>query len=129
MIADSFGRPWRLGQADAAIGAAGVLTLDDWRGRRDAHGATLGATVIAAADELAAAADLARDKTSAMPAVHIRGAERWWTEQDGPGAAAALQRPEGDGPLPLGPAQSACLSSALEPAGSGAPSSVNSGAL
>ena len=95
LIADSFGRPWRLGQTDTAIGAAGVMPLDDWRGRPDAHGRTLGATVIAAADELAAAADLARDKTSATPAIHIRGAERWWTSADGPGVVA-LQRPESD---------------------------------
>jgi len=94
LIADSFGRPWRIGQADVAIGCAGINALDDWRGRADAHGRALAATVVAVADELAAAADLARTKTSATPAVHVRGAERWWTAEDGPGAAATLQRPE-----------------------------------
>ncbi len=74
VIADSFGRPWRLGQAEVAIGCAGVIALDDWRGRRDAEGRELAATAVAAADELAAAADLARSKDSREPAVLIRGA-------------------------------------------------------
>ena len=94
VIADSFGRPWRLGQTDVAIGCAGVVAVDDWRGRPDARGRELTATAIAAADQLAAAADLARTKDSGTPAVVIRGAERLWTAEDGPGAAAALQRPE-----------------------------------
>jgi coenzyme F420-0:L-glutamate ligase / coenzyme F420-1:gamma-L-glutamate ligase len=96
VIADSFGRPWRMGQADVAIGCAGVVALDDWRGRVDAHGRKLTATQIAVADELAAAADLCRDKRSASPAVLIRGAEEWRVDGDGPGAAASLQRPEGE---------------------------------
>lgn len=96
VISDSFGRPWRRGQTDVAIGCAGVAVLDDWRGRADARGRTLGATAIAVADQLAAAADLARDKASRTPAVLIRGAERWWTEADGPGAASTLQRSVGD---------------------------------
>ncbi len=92
VVADSFGRPWRVGQADVAIGCAGLVALDDWRGRRDALGDELAATAIAVADELAAAADLAREKADGIPAVLIRGAGRWRTEDDGPGAAAALQR-------------------------------------
>ena len=96
VVADSFGRPWRIGQADVAIGCAGLAALDDWRGRADAEGRELKATTIAIADELAAAADLARDKRSATPAVLIRGAERWRTADDGPGAAATLQRAEGE---------------------------------
>ena len=92
VIADSFGRPWRIGQADVAIGCAGLRALDDWRGRTDAHGRELTATVVAIADELAAAADLARDKASGGPAVLVRGAGAWRTDEDGPGAAAALQR-------------------------------------
>ena len=92
VIADSFGRPWRLGQADVAIGCAGVLAVDDWHGRVDAHGRPLAATAIAVADQLAAAADLARVKDSRRPAVLISGAERLWTAEDGPGAAATLQR-------------------------------------
>ena len=96
VIADSFGRPWRMGQTDVAIGCAGVVALDDWRGRADAQGQPLAATAIAAADQLAAAADLARTKDSGTPAVLVRGAERLWTADDGPGAAATLQRPEAD---------------------------------
>jgi coenzyme F420-0:L-glutamate ligase/coenzyme F420-1:gamma-L-glutamate ligase len=88
VIADSFGRPWRLGQAEVAIGCAGVVALDDWRGRADAEGRELLATAVAVADQLAAAADLARSKVSREPAVLIRGAQRWWTEDDGAGAAA-----------------------------------------
>ena len=92
VIADSFGRPWRTGQVDVAIGCAGVAAIDDWRGRADSRGRRLAATEIAVADHLAAAADLARDKISRTPAVLVRGAGRWRTDEDGPGAAAALQR-------------------------------------
>jgi coenzyme F420-0:L-glutamate ligase/coenzyme F420-1:gamma-L-glutamate ligase len=93
LISDSFGRPWRLGQAEVAIGCAGVVTIDDWRGRSDAQGRELTATAIAIADELAGAADLVRDKRSATPVVIVRGAGRWRTDEDGPGAAA-LRRAE-----------------------------------
>jgi coenzyme F420-0:L-glutamate ligase/coenzyme F420-1:gamma-L-glutamate ligase len=92
LVADSFGRPWRRGQAEAAIGCAGLVTLDDWRGRADAQGRPLAATAIAVADQLAAAADLTRDKDSGAPVAVIAGAGRWRTADDGPGAAAALQR-------------------------------------
>ena len=76
LIADSFGRPWRLGQADVAIGCAGIAPLDDRRGRRDRAGAELAATVIAVADELAAAADLVRSKDEGVPACLVRGLDR-----------------------------------------------------
>jgi coenzyme F420-0:L-glutamate ligase/coenzyme F420-1:gamma-L-glutamate ligase len=92
VVADSFGRPWRLGQADVAIGCAGLAPLDDWRGRADRHGRELGATLIATVDEVAAAASLARDKTSGTPAVVVRGLDRLVSTDDGPGAAA-LRRP------------------------------------
>jgi coenzyme F420-0:L-glutamate ligase/coenzyme F420-1:gamma-L-glutamate ligase len=92
VIADSFGRPWRTGQVDVAIGCAGVAAIDDWRGRVDSRGRRLASTEVAVADQLAAAADLARDKVSRTPAVLVRGAGRWRTDEDGPGAAAALQR-------------------------------------
>jgi coenzyme F420-0:L-glutamate ligase/coenzyme F420-1:gamma-L-glutamate ligase len=95
VVADSFGRPWRLGQTDVAIGCAGVAVLDDWRGRRDRAGRELAVTEIAVADELAAAADLARDKAAGVPAVIVRGAERFVTTDDGPGARA-LRRAEAD---------------------------------
>jgi coenzyme F420-0:L-glutamate ligase / coenzyme F420-1:gamma-L-glutamate ligase len=92
VIADSFGRPWRLGQVDVAIGCAGIVPLDDWRGRRDRHGDELAATAIAIADELAAAADLARDKDDGVPVTIVRGLGRFITPDDGQGAAA-LRRP------------------------------------
>jgi coenzyme F420-0:L-glutamate ligase/coenzyme F420-1:gamma-L-glutamate ligase len=92
IVADSFGRAWRLGQAEVAIGCAGLTPLDDWRGRRDASGRELEATVIAVADEAAAAADLVRDKADGIPAAVVRGLARFVSEEDGPGAAA-LRRP------------------------------------
>lgn len=92
IIADSFGRAWRLGQAEVAIGCAGIAPLDDWRGRADAEGRELEATLIAVADEAAAAADLVRDKASRVPAAIVRGLSRHVTAADGPGAAA-LRRP------------------------------------
>jgi coenzyme F420-0:L-glutamate ligase/coenzyme F420-1:gamma-L-glutamate ligase len=88
VIADSFGRPWRMGQTDVAIGCAGIAPLDDWRGRRDRSGRELAATEIAIADEVAAAADLARDKTSGEPAAVVTGLARHVVAEDGPGAIA-----------------------------------------
>jgi coenzyme F420-0:L-glutamate ligase/coenzyme F420-1:gamma-L-glutamate ligase len=92
VISDSFGRAWRLGQAEIAIGCAGLTPLDDWRGRNDASGRELEATAIALADEAAAAADLVRDKASGVPVALVRGLERFVGAEDGPGAAA-LRRP------------------------------------
>jgi coenzyme F420-0:L-glutamate ligase/coenzyme F420-1:gamma-L-glutamate ligase len=92
VITDSFGRPWRLGQADVAIGCAGLAAVQDWRGRRDREGAELSATVIAVADELAAAADLIREKDSGVPVTIVTGLGVLVTPQDGPGAAE-LRRP------------------------------------
>jgi coenzyme F420-0:L-glutamate ligase/coenzyme F420-1:gamma-L-glutamate ligase len=91
IVTDSFGRPWRIGQSEVAIGCAGIAPLDDWRGRTDRDGRELAATEIATADELAAAADLARDKASGVPVVIIRGRSDLVTDEDGPGARA-LQR-------------------------------------
>jgi coenzyme F420-0:L-glutamate ligase/coenzyme F420-1:gamma-L-glutamate ligase len=91
VIADSFGRAWRHGQCDVAIGIAGLATLDDWRGRTDTVGRELRATLIAVADQAAAAADLVRDKTSREPAVVVRGLERYVSDDDGPGAAALIR--------------------------------------
>jgi coenzyme F420-0:L-glutamate ligase/coenzyme F420-1:gamma-L-glutamate ligase len=91
VIADSFGRAWRHGQCDVAIGVAGLRPLDDWRGRRDPHGRVLKATWIAIADQAAAAADLARRKDSQQPAVILTGLERHVTDDDGPGARALIR--------------------------------------
>ncbi len=95
IVTDSFGRAWRHGQVDVAIGCAGIKPLDDWRGRTDAIGRQLKATWIAVADELAAAADLVRRKDANLPLVLIRGADRHVTADDGPGAAALI-RPEAE---------------------------------
>jgi len=95
VIADSFGRAWRLGQAEVAIGCAGLMPMDDWRGREDSSGRALKATVIAIADEVAAAADLVRTKDSGVPAVIVRGLSRYVKAEDDPGAAA-LHRPPGE---------------------------------
>jgi coenzyme F420-0:L-glutamate ligase/coenzyme F420-1:gamma-L-glutamate ligase len=73
IISDTFGRPWRLGLTNVAIGAAGVPALLDLRGTRDLHGKPLHATILAVADELAAAAGLAMGKAAGIPAAIIRG--------------------------------------------------------
>jgi coenzyme F420-0:L-glutamate ligase/coenzyme F420-1:gamma-L-glutamate ligase len=91
VVADSFGRAWRNGQVEVAIGVAGLRPLEDWRGRTDSVGRQLRATWIAVADEAAAAADLVRDKDSREPAVVVRGLDRHVTDEDGPGAAALLR--------------------------------------
>jgi coenzyme F420-0:L-glutamate ligase/coenzyme F420-1:gamma-L-glutamate ligase len=96
IVTDSFGRAWRQGQVEVAIGCAGLAPIQDWRGRPDAAGRTMHATVIAIADEAAAAADLARAKDSREPAVRVRGLERHVGIEDGPGAAALLREPERD---------------------------------
>jgi coenzyme F420-0:L-glutamate ligase/coenzyme F420-1:gamma-L-glutamate ligase len=92
LISDSFGRAWRLGITDVAIGAAGIRVIEDLRGQPDAYGRELQVSEIAVADQLTAAADLARSKSSSEPVVLIRGADRFVTDEDGPGAAA-LRRP------------------------------------
>jgi len=96
VIADSFGRAWRVGQAEVAIGCAGLTPLDDWRGRSDSSGGELEATVIAIADQAAAAADLVRSKDSGIPAAIVRGLSRYVTAEDGPGAAALRRSPTED---------------------------------
>ena len=92
VITDTFGRAWRLGQVDVAVGAAGLTALDDWRGRRDAQGVELNATSIAVADAVAGAAELVRAKDSSEPVVLARGLGRHVTAGDGQGGAA-LRRP------------------------------------
>jgi coenzyme F420-0:L-glutamate ligase/coenzyme F420-1:gamma-L-glutamate ligase len=91
LITDSFGRAWRNGQVDVAIGLAGMQPLDDWRGRMDASGMELKATWLGIADGAAGAADLARAKDSREPVVIIDGLQRFISEDDGPGAGALLR--------------------------------------
>jgi coenzyme F420-0:L-glutamate ligase/coenzyme F420-1:gamma-L-glutamate ligase len=73
IVTDTFGRPWRAGLTDVAIGAAGVRVLDDLRGGTDAYGNPLNATVVATADELAAAGDLVKGKAAGLPVAVVRG--------------------------------------------------------
>jgi coenzyme F420-0:L-glutamate ligase / coenzyme F420-1:gamma-L-glutamate ligase len=96
VIGDSFGRAWRAGQAEVAIGCAGLAPLDDWRGRPDSVGRVLQATQIALADQVAAAADLVRGKNTGEPAVRLRGLERHVLPDGGPGAAALIRPAEHD---------------------------------
>jgi coenzyme F420-0:L-glutamate ligase/coenzyme F420-1:gamma-L-glutamate ligase len=96
LITDSFGRAWRHGQVDVAIGLAGLAPLDDWRGRTDADGLSLRATWLAVADAAAASADLARAKDSGEPVVILSGLERFCSAADGPGALELLRSLEED---------------------------------
>jgi len=96
VITDSFGRAWRHGQLDTAIGTAGLSALDDWRGRRDRRGRELRATLLAVADAIAATADLARAKDSGEPVVIVRGLSALLTAEDGPGAVALLRGADED---------------------------------
>jgi coenzyme F420-0:L-glutamate ligase / coenzyme F420-1:gamma-L-glutamate ligase len=96
VITDSWGRPWRQGQVEAAIGCAGLAPLADWRGSDDRDGRAIAASVTALADEVAAAADLVRGKASGEPAVRVRGLEAAITADDGPGAVAMVRPPEED---------------------------------
>ena len=89
IVSDSFGRPWRQGTTDVAIGLAGIRPLLDLKGVRDAAGYELHATVIAVADELAGAAELVLGKTSGIPAALIRG-----YDASGEGTARELVMPE-----------------------------------
>jgi coenzyme F420-0:L-glutamate ligase/coenzyme F420-1:gamma-L-glutamate ligase len=91
LVSDSFGRAWRHGQCDVAIGCAGIAPLEDWRGRKDSVGMELHATWLAVADAIASLADLARAKDSREPVVIVEGLERFVTGDDGPGALALLR--------------------------------------
>jgi coenzyme F420-0:L-glutamate ligase / coenzyme F420-1:gamma-L-glutamate ligase len=97
IITDSFGRPWREGLVDVAIGVAGLEALDDHRGRTDRHGRTLASTIIAIADQLAAAAGLLMKKADGTPVVLIRGFE-WQpaADQSRCSARSLLRRPDQD---------------------------------
>ena len=96
LITDTLGRPWRNGQTDAAIGAAGLLPLRDYRGQADTFGVPLEVTVAAVADELAGAADLVKGKTAGIPVATVRGLRDLVTDSDGPGARALVRPPAED---------------------------------
>jgi coenzyme F420-0:L-glutamate ligase / coenzyme F420-1:gamma-L-glutamate ligase len=96
ILSDTLGRPWREGQTDAAIGAAGLRVLDDYRGTRDTHGNLLAVSAAAVADEIAAAADLVKGKTTGRPIALVRGLDHLVLpdpDTPGPTTARALIRP------------------------------------
>ncbi|MFI8351458.1 coenzyme F420-0:L-glutamate ligase [Streptomyces sp. NPDC085596] len=98
IVTDTFGRPWRAGLTDVAIGAAGVRVLDDLRGGTDAHGNPLSATVVATADELASAGDLIKGKAAGLPVAVVRGLPHVVTEaaERGEGARALVRSARDD---------------------------------
>ena len=96
VITDTMGRPWRAGQTDNAIGAAGVAPVRDYRGEADTFGNILEVTVAAVADEIAAAADLVKGKSRGVPVAVVRGLADLVTDQDGPGARELIRPAEED---------------------------------
>ena len=90
IISDSFGRPWRLGTVDVAVGIAGIKAIKDERGTRDGYGYELRAAVTAIADEIAAAAELVMGKKDGVPVVIVRGCR---TEKKEEGSVKELLRP------------------------------------
>lgn len=102
VVTDTFGRPWRNGLTDVAIGAAGVRVLDDLRGGTDAYGNPLSATVVATADELASAGDLVKGKASGLPVAVVRGLAHVTAAADTGGGARAMVRVAADDMFRLG---------------------------
>ena len=96
ILSDTFGRPWRDGQTDVAIGAAGLHVVDDLRGSTDSQGRVLEVTVPAIADELAGAADLVKGKAAGRPVAVVRGLGRFVTGLDAPGAKRLVRGSELD---------------------------------
>jgi coenzyme F420-0:L-glutamate ligase/coenzyme F420-1:gamma-L-glutamate ligase len=96
LITDTMGRPWRAGQTDTAIGAAGIAPLRDLRGQTDTFGNLLEVTVAAVADEIAAAADLVKHKTAGIPVAIVRGLGDLVTDDAGPGASAVIRPADED---------------------------------
>ncbi|MCF2532692.1 coenzyme F420-0:L-glutamate ligase [Yinghuangia soli] len=91
VVSDTFGRPWRTGLTDVAIGVAGLDALDDHRGRTDTHGNELAVTVTAVVDELASAAELVKGKAGAVPVAVVRGLDHLVTADDGAGIRAVVR--------------------------------------
>lgn len=83
IVSDTFGRPWRRGVTDVAIGSAGILPILDLRGDTDAYGRELAVTEVAIVDELAAAADLVMGKSSGIPVAIVRGVDARWASERG----------------------------------------------
>ena len=96
IITDTMGRPWRAGQTDNAVGAAGLIPVRDHRGEVDTFGNILEVTVAAVADEIASAADLVKGKSRQVPVAVVRGLAGLVTQQDGPGAHAIIRPADED---------------------------------
>lgn len=96
IVTDTLGRPWRVGQTDVAIGAAGIVVTDDLRGGVDANGRPLNVTITVLADELAGAADLVKGKSSGIPVAVVRGLGRLVTDTDAPGARTLVRSVDED---------------------------------
>ena len=96
IITDTLGRPWRVGQTDVAIGAAGIMVTDDLRGGVDANGKPLQVTITVLADELAGAADLVKGKASGIPVAVVRGLARLVTAVEAPGAHTLVRSVDED---------------------------------
>lgn len=96
IITDTFGRPWRVGQTDVAIGAAGVELTEDLRGGTDANGRPLHATIAVLADEIAGAADLVKGKAAGLPVAVVRGLGHLVIAADAPGARSLVRPLEED---------------------------------
>ncbi|MEV0244835.1 coenzyme F420-0:L-glutamate ligase [Streptomyces sp. NPDC050674] len=109
VVTDTFGRPWRAGLTDVAIGAAGVRVLDDLRGGTDAHGNPLSATVVATADELAAAGDLVKGKAAGLPVAVVRGLGHLVARGDDGQGARAMVRGARDDMFRLGTSEAVRL--------------------
>ena len=92
IVCDTFGRPWRRGLVDVAIGCAGIAAVVDLRGSEDAQGHELQVTEVAVADEIAAAAELVMGKADGVPVAIVRGVD--------PTLVAGVQRPGRDRPGP-----------------------------
>ncbi len=96
VVTDTLGRPWRVGQTDVAIGAAGLFVSDDLRGGVDANGRPLQVTITVLADELAGAADLVKGKATHIPVAVVRGLARLVTDVDAPGARTLVRSVDDD---------------------------------
>jgi coenzyme F420-0:L-glutamate ligase / coenzyme F420-1:gamma-L-glutamate ligase len=120
IVTDTFGRPWRNGLTDVAIGAAGVRVLDDLRGGTDTQGNPLSATVVAVADELAAAGDLVKGKAEGLPVAVVSGLGHLVGRSDPAG------RPDASGRS--GPSSTSGPSDASGPSGPSSPEEPDTGA-
>ncbi|ROS77085.1 coenzyme F420-0:L-glutamate ligase [Cellulomonas sp. PhB143] len=91
VVSDTAGRPWREGQVDLAIGAAGIVPVTDLRGTRDTHGREIVVTMTAVVDQVASATELVRGKAEGRPVAVVRGLAHLVTDDDGPGARALVR--------------------------------------